>query len=205
MKALIIGLTGPSGAGKGVVAELLRQRGVGYVDCDLLARQIVQPGEPALDELAAAFSHDIIRPDGTLDRAKLAELAFASSEGTATLNAITHPHIMARLRDNIAEKSREHSVVLVDAPTLFESGAAALCDRIVAVIADKQTRLERIMARDCLDENAALRRINAQPSDDFYTECSDYTLVNGGDLAALTEQVNKMHHKLISERKNDHV
>ena len=205
MKALVIGLTGPTGAGKSAVAELLCSRGAGYIDCDLLAREVVQPGEPALAELAAAFSGDVIRPDGTLDRAKLAELAFASSEGTATLNRITHPHIMARLRDNIAEKSREHAAVLVDAPTLFESGADKLCDCIIAVVADRDLRLARITARDGIDMAAALRRINAQPSDSFYTERSDYTLVNGGDLAALAAQVDKIYDKLISERKNDNV
>lgn len=205
MKALIIGLTGPSGAGKGAVAELLKARGAGYIDCDLLAREVVQPGQPALDELAAAFSRDIIAPDGSLDRAKLAERAFADAESTATLNRITHPHIMALLRDNIAEKSCCHSAVLVDAPTLFESGADGLCDRIIAVVADKAVRLGRITARDGIDEQAALRRMGAQPCDDFYTERSDYTLVNNGDIAELAAQVDQIYNKLISERKDNNV
>lgn len=186
----IIGLTGPTGAGKGEAAALLQKAGVPVVDTDGLAREVTAPGHPCLSELAAAFSPAILREDGSLDRRALAAVAFATAEGAATLNAITHPHIIARAGEMLegfwAEGAR---IAAVDAPLLFESGMDKICDRTVAVLAPAAVRLARIMQRDGLSEEQAAARMNAQPDEAYYTDRADDVIYNNGDLAAFQDSV----------------
>ena len=184
----VIGLTGPTGAGKGEVGRMLAQKGALIIDTDRIAREVVAPGQPCLAELAAAFGEDILQKDGTLDRAALAGKAFAFPETAAMLNRITHPHIIARSLDIL--KSGTAAVGVIDAPLLFESGMDSLCDTTVAVLAPAVMRKRRIMARDGIDETRALERMNAQPDEEFYRTRAAHILVNDGDTAALHDAVN---------------
>lgn len=190
-RGVIVGLTGPTGAGKGVVAELLSAAGIPVVDTDGLARAVTAAGHPCLEQLAAAFSPAVLRADGTLDRAKLASLAFATPEATARLNEITHPHILALVKEQLAAFWEQGvTVAAVDAPVLFESGMHRMCDRTVAVLAPAAVRMARICARDGITPAQAEQRMNAQPADVFYEERADELLYNNGDLAAFKETVN---------------
>lgn len=165
----IIGLTGPTGAGKSTVASTWRQMGVPIIDTDLLAREVVKPGTACLRQLADTFSNAILNADGTLNRAELARLAFATPEDNARLNAITHPAII-NLANDLLERAADqgHPVAVIDAPLLFEAGMDTICHHIVAVIAPFEDRLERIMVRDNMDEPAARRRMAVQKEDCFY-------------------------------------
>ncbi len=183
---IVIGLTGPTGAGKGEVAAILARRGALIVDTDGLAREVVQAGSPCLQALAAHFGDDILRADGTLDRARLAQKAFSSSAQKAALEAITHPAIIARSREIMAQS--DAAVAVIDAPLLFESGMDALCDVTLAVVAPSELRLARILARDGIDEAQARLRMDAQPDEQFYRSRARHTLVNDGDLDALQAQ-----------------
>ncbi len=175
----VIGLTGPTGAGKSTVAAVWRQMGLPVIDCDTLARQATQPGSPYLDALAETFGDDIRRADGSLDRALLAQRAFADPEHTARLNAITHPAILALIRQRLEDAADEgNSTAVLDAPTLFESGADALCDTVVAVLAPAEQRLARIRARDGLTPEQAQQRMAAQPPDGFYARPGVLVLQN---------------------------
>lgn len=185
MKNTVIGLTGPTGAGKGAVAAVFESLGAFVIDCDSVAREVVCPGEPALTELVDAFGREILLDDGSLDRKRLAELAFATGEGTATLNGIAHPHIRRRLSETINRVSAEHEYIVLDAPTLFESGVCDMCGVTVAVTADDRVRLERIMERDGLTKEQALRRMSAQQDNRWYAERCDIAIANDGDFAAL--------------------
>ncbi len=190
-RGVIIGLTGPTGAGKGVVARLLAAAGIPVVDTDGLAREVTASGHPCLSQLAAAFSPTVLRADGTLDRAKLASLAFASPEATARLNAVTHPHIFALTEERLtAAWEQGATIAAVDAPVLFESGMYRMCDRTVAVLAPAAVRLVRICERDNIPPAQAQQRMNAQPVDAFYEERADEVLYNDGDLAAFEAAVN---------------
>ena len=190
-RGVILGLTGPTGAGKGVVAAQLTAAGIPVVDTDRLARDVTAAGHPCLIQLAAAFSPAILREDGTLDRAQLASLAFASPEATARLNAITHPHIFALAEERLAAFWEQGMpVAVVDAPVLFESGMDRMCDRTVAVLAPAEVRLARICARDGLSEAQAKARMSAQPDDRFYEERADDLLYNEGDLFTFEACVN---------------
>ena len=123
--------------------------GVPIIDTDRLARKIVEPNSPCLKELATTFSDEILNEDGTLNRAKLAEIAFSTPENSAKLNAITHPAILALTNQQLEQASDEgHPVAVVDAPLLFEAEFDKICHHIVAVTAPVEDRLARIMARD---------------------------------------------------------
>ena len=183
----ILGLTGPTGAGKGAVGSILAQRGALIIDTDRLAREVVEKGSACLAKLADRFGEDILHADGTLNRAALAAKAFAAPAEKAALEAITHPAIIARSKEILAQS--DAPLAVIDAPLLFESGMDAICDGTLAVLASREVRLSRILARDGIDEAAALCRMNAQPDDAFYRARADHILNNDGDEAQLAERL----------------
>ncbi len=165
----VIGLTGPTGAGKSTAAAAWQTMGAAIIDTDRLAREVVAPGSPCLTNLAATFGQDILLADGTLHRKVLAQRAFSTAENSQKLNAITHPAIVALTKQRLDEAvNNGYTVAVIDAPLLFEAGVDALCDCVVAVTAPAETRLTRIMARDSIDETAARQRMAAQQPDSFY-------------------------------------
>lgn len=182
---IIVGLTGPTGAGKGEVGRCFAAEGALVIDTDLLAREVVTPPSEVLSTLAAVFGQDILNADGTLNRAALAKKAFASKEAQQQLNNITHPAIIRRTWDRINDSNCDMAVI--DAPLLFESGMDRMCHTTVAVLAPADIRLKRIMARDGISEERALERMGAQPNDAFYRDRAAHTLVNDSDTDALRQ------------------
>ena len=189
----IIGLTGPSGSGKGTIAKILKKYNIPTVDTDLVYRKLLIPPSECLNELQKNFGDSIIREDKTLDRPKLAAIVFSDPEKLKLLNSITHKYILARTSQRINyRRKRGYRAITIDAPALFESGFDAKCDFIITVTADRNTRVSRIMARDKIERVAAEKRIDAQPPIDFYTSRSKYTIENNGDLNALTDSIIKI-------------
>lgn len=192
---LTVGLTGPSGAGKGTVSSLFAARGIPSIDTDAVYHGLLTPPSACLDELTHRFGGSILHPDGALDRKALAALVFAEGHGDdlAALNAITHRHILARTRELLrAYEAQGTPAVLVDAPQLFESGFDAECGFILSVLAPYDVRLARIMARDGLDEVRARARLDASHTDGFFTERSDAVIVNDGELTAMEAEVRRL-------------
>lgn len=193
----VVGLTGPTGAGKSTVADEWRRAGVPIIDADVAARHVTEKGAPCLEELARAFSPAILNEDGSLNRKELARRAFADIESTATLNRITHPAIIAEMQSELERVANNgHAVAVLDAPLLYEAGADALCDSIVAVIASADKRLTRIMARDNIDEQTARQRMNAQEPDDFYCRDGVTVLNNDADENALRQKAKAVLERL---------
>ena len=191
--AVVLGLTGPTGSGKSVIADCLKSHGAVVIDADKAARDVVEKGEPCLTALTEEFGSDILHADGSLNRHALAAKAFESDEKTARLTALTHPFILSRMRDEMrAAENAGAPLIVVDAPLLFESGFDSVCDKTVAVLADKQTRLTRICARDGIDEQAAADRIARQPEEDYYVSRATRTLRNDGDLSALNHAAEEI-------------
>ncbi len=188
-----IGLTGPTGAGKGEVARIFEENGCLWIDTDVLSRQAVQPHSPCLAQLVDAFSDAILCEDGTLNRKELAKRAFSSPEQTAKLNSIVHPEVirLTKIQLKQAEESGIHTAI-IDAPLLFEAQMDAICHGTVAVIASDNCRFSRICERDGLSEEQAVARMNAQPPLIFYTERADKVIENNGDLTALRTQVQRL-------------
>ena len=165
-KLFVLGLTGPTGAGKSAVAGMLAAAGLPVLDADKIAREVVEPGSPCLAALARAFSPDILRPDGTLDRKRLAALAFQDDASAKKLSAVTHPAIIARSLARLQEwEAAGCRAAVVDAPLLYESGMDAICGLVAAVIAPEDLRLKRILARDGITEQEARRRMAVQPDE----------------------------------------
>ena len=187
----IIGLTGGSGTGKGTVAARMRELGAGWVDADAVYRDLCAANREMLAALNAAFG-GVTDETGALDRPKLAKIVFSDPEKLAKLNEITIPYIRAASLDAMQAQA-DCPIVLYDAPTLFEGGVDDLCEKTIGVLADTETRVQRVMARDGISEEAARARILAQPDDGFYRARCDYILENNGDLAALWRETDALY------------
>ena len=189
----IIGLTGMSGAGKSTVCRVFAENGFHVIDCDLCAREVVQPGRPALDELRDRLEASLILPDGNLDRRKTSELIFHDEEKRALFNQIIYPYITY----NISEKiKRENGYILLDAPTLFEARLELLCDSIVSVTADGENCVKRIMLRDDIPEELARARLASQHDAEFYRSRSTICIENNGTPGELREAAEMAVKKL---------
>ncbi len=175
----IIGLTGLTGAGKSTVAQKLMAYGCYHIDADKVAREVINNNENVKNKLKERFGDDVINGDGTTNRPLLATRAFADTESTNDLNAITHPAVTEEIKSIIKDMEEVgYRGVIIDAIALFESGEDALCDFTVAVVAPKEIRLDRIMKRDNITEEKALERINAQKDESFFTKQADFVLWN---------------------------
>lgn len=191
----IIGLTGQSGAGKSTVLSCFESRGVCVFNSDLAVKRIYESGSVCLKAVAAEFGEDIINPDKSLNRALLAQRAFASRENTERLNSIVHPFVTTELLKLLKEQKPD--VLICDAPQLFESGIYVLCDYIISVVADESIRLERICARDGISREQAMLRINAQLSESFFRENSDFVIENNSDEKSLLDRAKGIFDKLV--------
>ena len=175
----VIGITGRSGCGKSTISDWLRQQGYPIVDTDQVARDIMEPGSPCLAQLAEQFGPQILRPDGTLRRRHLANLAFATEEGTRALTSITHPEILRRTlarRDAACAAGAE--LFFLDGAVLVNSMFQPYCDTMVVVTAPFETSVERICRRDGISAEMAARRLNAQLDEAILREHADFVLEN---------------------------
>lgn len=190
---LVIGLTGPSGAGKSEVANLFATFGVPVIDADRVYHDLLAPPSECLNELVFYFGPSILSVGGTLDRKALGEIVFNDPHALEQLNAITHCYVMKEIRRRMDRFRRENlRAAILDAPQLFEAGAERECNVIVSVLADKNLRVERIMARDGISAEAAEKRIAVQKSDAFFRTHSDYIIENNGDLNAALPHVRRI-------------
>ena len=180
---IIIGLTGPTGAGKSSLLKVCHNHNLATVDCDKIAREAVEKGTDGLNALLKAFGQGILNSDGTLNRKALAKIAFSSPEKTRLLNDTIFPFIK-----ELVLKETEKGNTLLDAPTLFESGLNEVCFKTVAVLADKDIRLHRIIKRDNLTEEEALLRMNAGKDDAFYIKNADYIIYNNNGEVEFLKQ-----------------
>ena len=188
---LLVGLTGGIATGKSLVDTVLRELGAVIIDADVLAREVVEPGEPALAEIAAEFGPGVLDQDGRLDRKALGAIVFADAGRRRRLEALTHPRIRERFAAHLQTLGAEgfRGLVFFDAAVMIESGNYRNMDRLVVVIADETTQLARLMARDGIDRDEALRKIRSQMPLAEKAKLADYVIDNSGDTLKTSQAV----------------
>ena len=187
----VIGITGGTGAGKSSVCDELKRCGAEIVDCDKIARMVVEKGKPALKELVGVFGEEILLCDGTLDRKKVGSIVFSDKEKLDALNSITHKYIFDEMRRQMLESCCD--VVVLDVPLLFQSDFPFECDVTVAIIADEETRIQRIMKRDGIERTSAVARMSNQLTNAEYKALADLCFENNGDINEIKNFVKTIY------------
>ena len=201
-KFLLVGLTGGIGTGKSTVSTLLRQLGCEIIDADVLAREVVGPGQPALATIAAEFGPDVVTADAALDRKRLGAIVFANPERRRRLEAITHPAIRERFQARLTELAEKGfvGIVIYDAPVILEAGNyQSYIERLIVVVTDEATQLARVGGRDGTDEAENRRKIASQMPLAEKAKLADYVIDNSGDREATAAQVRRVFAALMSE------
>ena len=190
---LRVALTGGIASGKSTVADMFEGLGATIIDTDIIAREVVAPGEPALDAIRHEFGDGVFDADGALDRAQLRRIVFADDDARERLEAILHPIIRERTMAQAASAGGEYQVIVV--PLLVESPLRDFADRIVVVDCDEKAQIRRLMARDAESEGQARRILAAQSSREQRLAIADDIVSNDGELTATLAQVEKLHQR----------
>ena len=195
---IIIGLTGPSGSGKGEVSAVFERLGCSVINADEVYHEILIPPSNCLDELVANFGEEILDASGRLCRPSLSRLVFGeqNKDKLLLLNSIAHRYVVLRINEickDLAAKGT--SVCVIDAPLLIEAGISENCDLVISVLADKDVRADRICKRDSVSIESAYLRINSQKDDEFYIRGSDKVIYNDGALDNLEREVKKIYNE----------
>lgn len=193
---LVIGLTGGIGSGKTAVSDGFAQRGVPIIDTDVLAREVVQPGQPALQEIVDAFGNACVDNQGALDRGYLRKTVFTNPDSRHRLETILHPRIRQLMQARIAELTAPYCMVVV--PLLTETGMTHWFHRILVVDVPEAVQIQRVMARDNVDETHARHILSAQASREKRLAIADDVIDNTGDRETLDDKVDILHHTYLT-------
>ncbi len=189
----VAALTGRSGSGKSYASEYLRTKGIPTVDGDLVAREVVKPGEKCLRELVRAFGEEILFPDGTLNRRMLGDLCFSDPKKKEKLDEITHPCIIERMLELFEQLRKQgYRYSLVEAAAVIESGLYAVCDKLIMITSDRESQIARIMRRDQLSREQAQTRIDAQIREDELRRLCDVVIVNDGSIEDFNKKLDSL-------------
>lgn len=195
---IVIGITGPTGAGKTTVLNVLKELGGAIADCDAVYHRLLCTSVPMRTELKNRFGEELFDTNGDLRRKELGAIVYGDQTALADLNTITHRHIVAELRRLIARAEAENRpAIALDAIALLESGAGELCAVTVAVTAPEDIRVRRIMAREGISEEYARARINAQKPSAWFEERCAYTLCNDGARDVFEAKARALFHQIL--------
>lgn len=194
----LVGLTGGIASGKSTVSRRLEERGAVHIDADLLAREVVEPGTPALAEIQKRFGDGVISPDGRLDRAALGSIVFADPEALSALNGIVHPAVRQRTGELIAEAGERDpdAIVVYNVPLLVEAQVPHPFDLIVVTHAPREVRIDRLVRLRGSSEQDARRRVDAQASDEERLARADIVIDTAGSIAHTVQQADVLADEL---------
>lgn len=196
----LIGLTGNIASGKSAVTDMLADRGATIIDADILAREAVMKGSPALDSIVEKWGREILDDDGNLDRAKLRSRVFEDQSDLDALNEIVHPEVQRLRSDEIrAARERGDKVVVCVIPLLFERHLADEFETIILVDAPRSVRLERIVRDRNIDEAEAMKMIAAQMPADLKRARADYVIENAGTREELEDEVDRVWQSIVGD------
>lgn len=194
----VIGITGPSGAGKTTVLGVLEELGAAVIDCDALYHRLLRESAPMLGELRARFGDAVFDAEGALDRKALGNAVFQDGKALEDLNAITHRYVAAEVDRTLAQAEAEgRKAAAIDAIALIESGVAEKCGVTVAVTAPADTRVKRLMAREGITADYARARVAAQKPDSFYERHCDHVLRNDGAQSDCRQAARELFERLL--------
>ncbi|MEI3596986.1 MULTISPECIES: dephospho-CoA kinase [unclassified Oceanobacillus] len=194
--SLVIGLTGSIATGKSTVAKMFRQLGIPVIDADILAREVVEPGEDAYKEVIETFGEDILLEDKTLNRKQLGEIVFTDETKRKQLNGIVHPAIRKKMLEKRDHFIREgNQCVVLDIPLLFESKLQEFVDKVLVVYADQEIQLQRLMARNEFTEEEAMQRIQSQMPVKEKASLADAVINNNSTKEETYEQLRQLLEK----------
>ncbi len=194
---MVVGLTGQTGAGKTTVCRIFQENGFTVINADLIARQVLEHDSPCLRELVDCFGTTILTEDNNLDRHKFADIVFSDKNKLELLNSICYPYITSEILNLIRFNSDNgHKLILLDAPTLFESRADDFCEIIISVISKEDIRLKRIVKRDGISKESALKSMASQLSEQFFVDRSDFIIKNNKTITNLNEVAKEVSDKI---------
>ena len=199
--ALVLGITGGVGTGKSTVLKMLGKLGAQVLSADDVAREIVAKGSPAYAEIVERFGKGMVAPNGEIDRAALAEIVFRDEQALPELERITHPRIIATMRERIEEFRRSagtrRAVMAVEIPLLYECGLEEMVDEALLVAAEQRTQMDRLRDRAGMTRAEAIRRIEAQMPLESKVSRADRVIWNDGDLESLERSVERIWGEII--------
>ncbi len=200
---LRVALTGGIASGKSAVSAMFAELGVAVIDTDVIAREVVEPGQPALEDIRERFGDAVLDPDGRLDRASLRQRVFADDAARADLEAILHPRIGLETRRQALEATGSYQLIVV--PLLVGSPLLDFVDRVLVVDCSEETQLERLLARDAESEEQARRMLAAQASREQRLAIADDIIRNDGSIDDLQRQVLRLdrRYRRLAARKID--
>lgn len=187
----IVGLTGGIASGKSTVASLFSQHDIPVIDADIIARELVRPGEACLERIVEQFGEAILNPDGTLNRRRLRQHIFADDIARKQLNQIMHPAVRSAIRQQISESTAPYCLVVI--PLLLESDMQDMVDRVLVVDCPHEQQLARLMTRDHIDAHLAQSMLTSQLDSETRLQAADDIIDNSADNNALSSQVDHLH------------
>ena len=199
---ILIGLTGGISSGKSTVSKIISEKGYALIDADKIAREIVEINKPAYIEVVKEFGESILLEDKSIDRNALGKIIFSNRECREKLNSITHPYIFEAMKDKINELCLNETIIFLDIPLLFEQFElwkkyGIKFDEIWLVYVDKETQISRLMKRDGISKEEALKKIESHMDINYKKTKSSKTIDNSGDVKYLKKQVDKLLRELI--------
>lgn len=195
----IIGLTGGIASGKSTAARIMKGLGAVIIDSDQIARRVVEPGTPAWQDIVEYFGPEILEPDSSLNRVKLGLHVFSDPGALLKLNEITHPRIIEAIQGELQQIKAINSeaVVVLEVPLLYETKMDSLCDAVWVVWVDRETQIDRLMARDGISHEEAVKRIDSQLSLDEKARRADVLIDNSGDGREMQEEIRRNFRRMV--------
>lgn len=196
----IVGLTGGIASGKSTVSTVFKEMGAAILDADQIARQVVLPQQPAWKDIVELFGQQILNPDQSLNREKLGKIVFSNPDCLKELNRITHPRIMQYYKDAMREISinKPDAIVMLEVPLLYETNMDKLCHQVIVVWVDRETQINRLMGREKLSYEDAVKRIDSQMPLDEKARRADLVIDNRGSLLETKEKATIYYNEILT-------